>query len=295
MEVHRSLLDIREDDLATLHLLEQEGHQSPAALRPLLQAYAAHVEANTLPVAASFKIDVNRFASPESAFLSLMAFAFDRCNLQTELTRAHQDLIVRRVGILSDWMARSYTFSDSSGGAANRLGSLLMECVVVALQKLVLGEEVCLHLVVPYTRKHDQEDFLIFVPSLFGEQLEGSSCSHGPGCACNHLRQELLGNLENKVLIPDLYSRDLLDIAQHDELQGIEALSCAFGLSQEDVERIIAEEPWVGFGFCFGTKLAMQSTETSIQFKQLLYENMDFDLQGGEIGQTFIQEKPPPF
>ncbi len=170
-----------------------------------------------------------------------------------------------------------------------------MECVVVALQKLVLGEEVCLHLVVPYTRKHDQEDFLIFVPSLFGEQLEGSSCSHGPGCACNHLRQELLGNLENKVLIPDLYSRDLLDIAQHDELQGIEALSCAFGLSEEDVERIIAEEPWVGFGFCFGTKLAMQSTETSIQFKQLLYENMDFDLQGGEIGQTFIQEKPPPF
>ena len=253
LEVHRSLLDIREDDLATLHLLEQEGHQSPAALRPLLQAYAAHVEANTLPVPASFKIDVNCFASPESAFLSLMAFAFDRCNLQTELTRAHQDLIVRRVGILSDWMARSHTFSDSSGGAANRLGSLLMECVVVALQKLVLGEEVCLHLVVPYTRKHDQEDFLIFVPSLFGEQLEGSSCSHGPGCACNHLRQELLGNLENKVLIPDLYSRDLLDIAQHDELQGIEALSCAFGLSQEDVERIIAEEPWAGFGFCHET------------------------------------------
>ena len=48
-------------------------------------------------------------------------------------------MILRRVGILADWMARSHTFSHSTGGAANRLGSLLMECVVVGLQKTGAG------------------------------------------------------------------------------------------------------------------------------------------------------------
>ena len=146
-------------------------------------------------------------------------------------------MILRRVGILADWMARSHTFSHSTGGAANRLGSLLMECVVVGLQKLVLGEEVCLQLVVPYARKTEQEDFLIcsrgfdffpngksmgnlwgicsivwalpgwhfkdfliFVPALFGEHLEDSHCSHGPGCACNFLRSQLLEHFPNRVL-----------------------------------------------------------------------------------------------
>ena len=44
-------------------------------------------------------------------------------------------------------------------------------------------------------------------------------------------------------MIPDLYCTDLLETALHDEIQGIEALSCAFGLSHERVETIIAEEP----------------------------------------------------
>ena len=130
----------------------------------------------------------------------LLEFALDRCQLQVDLTRAHQDMIIRRVGILADWMARSHTFSHSMGGAANRLGSLLMECVVVGLQKLVLGEEVCLHLVVPYARTTEQEDFLIFVAALFGEHLEDSHCSHGPGCACNFLRSQLLEHFPNRCL-----------------------------------------------------------------------------------------------
>ena len=104
---------------------------------------------------------VNHPRSPTGSLAVLLEFALDRCQLQVDLTRGHQDMILRRVGILADWMARSHTFSHSTGGAANRLGSLLMECVVVGLQKLVLGEEVCLHLVVPYARKTEQEDFLI--------------------------------------------------------------------------------------------------------------------------------------
>ena len=44
-------------------------------------------------------------------------------------------------------------------------------------------------------------------------------------------------------MIPDVYCTDLLETALHDEIQGIEALSCAFGLSHERVETIIAEEP----------------------------------------------------
>ena len=161
----------------------------------------------------------------------------DRCQLQVDLTRAHQDLILRRVGILADWMARSHTFTAASGGAANRLGSLLMECIAVGLQKLVLGEEVCLHLVVPYARRTEQEDFLIFVPSV-----REDGCSHGAHCSCNYLRCQLLEHFPKRVMMPDLHSTDLLDTALHDEIQGIEALSCAFGLSQERVETIIAEE-----------------------------------------------------
>ena len=47
-------------------------------------------------------------------------------------------------------------------------------------------------------------------------------------------------------MLPDLYCTDLLETAMHDEIQGIEALSCAFGLSYERVETIIAEEPAKG-------------------------------------------------
>ena len=186
--------------------------------------------------------------SPTGSLAVLLAFALDRCQLQVDLTRAHQDMILRRVGILADWMARSHTFSHSTGGAANRLGSLLMECVVVGLQKLVLGEEVCLHLVVPYARKTEQEDFLIcprgfdfflrksvgnlwgigsifwalegrsqdfliFVPALFGEHLEDSHCSHGPGCACNFLRSQLLEHFPNRVL--DLHRCNLFRFFNH--------------------------------------------------------------------------------
>lgn len=44
---------------------------------------------------------------------------------------------------------------------------------------------------------------------------------------------------------------------------------------------LLQRNPGLGLGFVM--KLAvMQSMETSIQFQQLLYENMDFDLQGGD-------------
>ena len=56
-------------------------------------------------------------------------------------------------------------------------------------------------------------------------------------------------NSQQGVLIPDLHSLDLLDTAVHDEEQGIAALSCAFGLSTEKVETILAEEAG-GLGLC---------------------------------------------
>ena len=86
---------------------------------------------------ADFFLKTVRFTTSGSLAV-LLAFALDRCQLPVELasSRAHQNLMVRRVGILADWMAKSHTFTDASGGAAKRLGSLLMECIVVGLQKL---------------------------------------------------------------------------------------------------------------------------------------------------------------
>ena len=80
VKVHRCLLDIREDDLETLHLLEQEGTlHLPPALQPFLRAYAAHV-ARRLPGAVhdSFNLQVEHFASPDSS-LSENGFFFFKC------------------------------------------------------------------------------------------------------------------------------------------------------------------------------------------------------------------------
>ena len=83
VKVHRCLLDIREDDLETLHLLEQEGTlHLPPALQPFLRAYAAHV-ARRLPGAVhdSFNLQVEHFASPDSS-LSENCFFFFKCATQ---------------------------------------------------------------------------------------------------------------------------------------------------------------------------------------------------------------------
>ncbi|CAE7214659.1 unnamed protein product [Symbiodinium natans] len=165
------------------------------------------------------------------------------------LTRAHEDMIVRRVGILGDWMAKSHTFRGSDGQAFTGLASLLMRCMGVNLQKLGAGEEVCMHFVVPYTQDA-QEDYLIFVPSLVQNPLQPQEgiCSHGPECECNQTRLQLVGLVPDKVFLADplsIFNLGLLASAEEDEHQGIEALSLAFGIPSRRIREIFVAEGYV--------------------------------------------------
>ena len=145
---------------------------------------------------------MQRLRDPPDAASTLQIFA--AMSSLEALTRAHEDMIVRRVGILGDWMAKSHTFRGSDGQAFTGLASLLMRCMGVNLQKLGAGEEVCMHFVVPYTQDA-QEDYLIFVPSLVQNPLQPQEgiCSHGPECECNQTRLQLVGLVPDKVFLAD--------------------------------------------------------------------------------------------
>ena len=191
-------------------------------------------------------IDFRRLRDPPDAASALQIFAATS-GLSQALTRAHEDLIVRRVGILGNWMAKSHTFRGSDGREFNGLASLLMQTMGVNLQKLGRGEEVCIHFVVPYTQDA-QEDFLIFVPSLVQNpfQPDESVCCHGPDCDCNATRLQLLERFPEKVFLSDPVCHiGLLPSAEEDERQGVEALSLAFGIPPRRIQEIFEKESYV--------------------------------------------------
>ena len=239
-------LDVRPRDLELLDCLREMGEQLPPGAE-LLDGLGAEMEQGSIwgtPV--TFRdIDVRRFQPPEDVGSTLQLFGAE-CGLEAP-TRAHEDLVVRRVAILGNWMTKSQTFRGSDGQEFAGLASLLMRCMGVNLQKLGVGEEVCLHLVVPYTQ-HAQEDYVIFVPSLVQNPLQPdeSVCCHGPFCDCNQVRIQLLELVPNKVLVADpIFSTGLLTSAEEDERQGIEALVCAFGIHHNRIREIFAEEGYV--------------------------------------------------
>ena len=235
---------------------------APAALRldvrPFdmeLLASVRQVDPSQIPVRADLieelgdvngDIDLRRLREPHDAASILQVFAVDR-GLPVDLSRAQEDVIIRRVAILGDWMVGSHTFRGSDGRAFVGLASLLMTCMGVNLQKLAQGEEACMHFVVPYTQ-HAQEDFLIFVPSLVQNPLQPdeSVCSHGPDCDCNQIRLHLLDLVPDKVFLSDpAFSIGLLPSAEEDERQGIEALSLAFGIPPRRLREIFEAEGYI--------------------------------------------------
>ncbi|CAJ1444801.1 unnamed protein product [Effrenium voratum] len=193
-------------------------------------------------------IDVRRFPDPSDPEATLHRF-LAHFQLEQVLSKAQQELALRRVSLLAGWMASSILFkSDTAGDGDKRLGSLLVESVGNGLRQLSMGEELCLHFVPTYTRQQ-QEDFQIFVPSLAWnpELPKQSICPRGPDCACNTIRRRLLNDLPRKVLVADASAASfmLLESALEDERQGMQALACAIGVPISCVEAVLREEGYV--------------------------------------------------
>ena len=237
---HAVRLDIRPGDV---ELLASVRAIDPSQVPPGAEVIEEMGETSNLGLV---DIDFRRLRNPPDSASTLQVFAATS-GLPEALTRAHEDLIVRRVGILGNWMAKSRTFSGSDGREFNGLASLLMQTMGVNLQKLGRGEEVCIHFVVPYTQEA-QEDFLIFIPSLVQNpfQPDESICCHGPDCNCNATRLQLLERFPEKVFLSDpVFRIGLLPSAEEDERQGVEALSLAFGIPPRRIQEIFQKERYV--------------------------------------------------
>ena len=196
----------------------------------------------------SFAVDLRQFPDPPNVEGTLEAFA-SHFGLNGELNKARTELILSRLSILADFMSKSHLFKStehpSMSAVGSRMGSLLVECVGVGLKKLSHGEDICIHFVPTYTG-HSRDDFQFFLPSLVAEAGDERVCPRGAACDCNRLRRQLLQELPHKLLIADPDAADVasasLKSALEDEMQGIQALSCAFGIEVARIKNILEQE-----------------------------------------------------
>ena len=242
----RKLLDIRPNDLKTLQTMA--GLVAAEDWRPDLNQLCQ----DSLPrdqdfseEMDGFQVDVRRFPDPPNTEGTLQGFAnyFDLLEGH-EPSKARDDMILRRFSILAAFMARSQLFMSSDMPSVRRIGSLLVECLGVGLKQMSRGEEPCIHFVPTYTG-HFSDDYQFFVPSLaLDADFTGMSvCPRGAACPCNEVRLQLLELLPDKVLMADPWMADTaLESALEDERQGIQALSCAFGIEARRVQEILEKE-----------------------------------------------------